>query len=228
MSDCHYITAEQVAQLDELNQEYELPGLYDILFDIEKQIIKNPNINKRVIKCPQHKKIVTHTSNTDQEVLVSGHLAGYGAEINWCRLIKEKDWIAMVEKVIEHNPNYEFSNEMFGGRTSDAMFTAIDLIGSSNLCYCPDKIQAFKTLDMNLGEDPMEILSMIEEDEYDEDDEDDEDDPKFELDISQDVSQFHSKTWDSCTASFNAFLERYSHVSHAKKNPCLHFLYKES
>jgi hypothetical protein len=105
------------------------------------------------VECPEH-ALICDVLDVNHEILIHGDAVGYGAEINWCQVIKLNIWNVLIKKIISSRTKamYAYANESFNGRTSDTCWHAIDLIGSSNVCYCPERIKAYYTLNIDIGE----------------------------------------------------------------------------
>jgi len=216
--DCYYLTKEQYSMLNQIEKTIKNSELYNLLFDVDNQIIKLGIQDLKPIVCPQDGNEIVLDSSSDLEILITGHIYGYGGEIEWCHAVKKLEWIDLVETVMRTNPEYQFPNEQFGGRTSDSMFTALDLIGCCNICYCPDRIKAYHTLGMRLSNNPVKLLKQVLND----------NEKPRELYCFRKSTKLIAKidySYYGYTDSFKKFLENYSHVSHKKNNPALHCLY---
>jgi hypothetical protein len=217
----YYLTSEQFNVLDKLDHELNIPELYSLLADIEKQ---ETDIMQQA-ECPEHRCIIEINDNSDdRQIMISGKLAGYGGEIEWCGIVTESVWLDTVEKAMQVDSTYDFSNEEFGGRTSDTMFKAIDFVGHCDICYCPEKILAYRVLGKIFGENPIEILNSITPEMKD---------TKYHVPIEEYIVSRNvnnrqvldsSLPYTNYVPSFLDFLKRYKDISHEKTNPDLHYL----
>ncbi len=126
------ITSEQFQILKGIANEHNIQELTDLVNQLEPAGVE--------MICMTHNRVVC-VSEDNFDILLTGSLVGYGAEINWCRKVDVNTFMDTVKRVIDGCPNVQHSNEMYGGRTSDTCFTNIDLISRLNICCCPNVVE---------------------------------------------------------------------------------------
>jgi len=201
------ISKNQLDELKSIAKEHKIAELSTIVKNLKKQI------GSIKMKCPEHDKTVLIHDNAS--VYVNGINRGNGAEVVWNNLIPLKEWTNAFNTVITTNPNYEFANEWFGGRTSDTCFTAIQILKACNVCCCPEIIHAFNILKPTSNENILRTLEMATEDENE--NEDDNEHPKNYDSDGSDNSKNNKKngiqyTIKDSTPSFRYFINRVTKI----------------
>lgn len=148
------LTIDQYDRLKGISDKANIVELKELIDELEG------SLGSIQVECPEH-GLNCRVKDNNHLILITGSAQGYGAEINWCTVSTINEWTKLVMKALKTNSTYEYSNEWFGGRTSDTCFTAIDLIMISDVCFCPDRITSFIDLNINVGESITNILKMV-------------------------------------------------------------------
>ena len=202
------ISKNQLDELKSIAKEHKITELSTIVKNLKKQI------GSIKMKCPEHDKTVLVHDNTS--VYVNGINRGNGADVVWNNLIPLKEWTNAFNSVVATNPNYEFANEWFGGRTSDTCFTAIQILKACNVCCCPEIIHAVNILKPASNENVLRTLEMVTENE---DDDEDERSKYYDSDDSNDSNNSKNNktngiqyTMKDSTLSFRYFINRVTKI----------------
>jgi hypothetical protein len=185
------------------------------------------------ITCPEHDK--SYELEDDYELLIYGKCktshTKFFAELTWCKVVKANVWFELIKSVIKKDPVFDsFWSDTIGYDYDDPLFSAIEFIGFSNTCCCPERIKAYYVLNVNHGNfDIMSCLQNVLD--YKSDDFDDvfDDGLDDEIDYEKECYGTIKYLYDKFTKSFYHFVSnKMMETGDDKKNENILLIHKIS